>query len=230
MTAAKKSPTKDVLRKKKESALRKKNPKSEKQEDKQEHYYSKSPTSEPLYGNYEIEIAGIKYNITTVSGVFGKKQLDPGTRLLINSAGRLRDEKVLDLGCGTGVVGLSLKIMNPKIKITLSDINPRAVTVARKNFLNNKVRGKFLVSDGLKKMQSKFDIILLNPPQSAGREVCERLIKESGKYLEEKGRLRMVARHNKGGKTLSEYMKKEYGNVKDIEKKGGYRVYESVRN
>jgi len=230
MAKRKDSSSKSLMKTRRESVLKKELRGEKKtQESKDEHYYSENPTSEAIYSKYDIEILGKKYNIITVSGVFGKSRLDPGTRLLINSTGELDTAKVLDLGCGTGVIGLSLKIMNPAIKLTLSDINSRAVSVARKNFLENKLKGKFTVSDGFEKLQGKYDLILLNPPQSAGKKNCERLISEAYDALEAGGKIRLVARHNKGGKSFSDFMEKTYGNVTVITKKGGYRVYESKR-
>jgi 16S rRNA G1207 methylase RsmC len=55
------------------------------------------------------------------------------------------------------------------------------------------------------------------------------LIEESKNYLKQKGSLQIVARHNKGGKTLSKKMEEVFGNIKVIAKKSGYWVYMSVK-
>ena len=70
-----------------------------------------------------------------------------------------------------------------------------------------------------------FDTVLSNPPMAAGREVCFRIIKESYAHLSNGGTLQIVARHNKGGKTLSEKMKEVFGNVETTANAGGFRVY-----
>jgi len=76
-------------------------------------------------------------------------------------------------------------------------------------------------------VEGKFDVILLNPPQTAGRKLCFRMIEESRKYLKKGGSLQLVARHNKGGRVLSEKMEEVFGNLETIARKGGYRVYVS---
>ena len=48
-------------------------------------------------------------------------------------------------------------------------------------------------------------------------------------HLEENGNLQIVARHNKGGKELSKKMLEIFGNVKDIAKASGYRIYLSQK-
>jgi len=82
-----------------------------------------------------------------------------------------------------------------------------------------------IVSDKFKKIEGKFDTILVNPPQTAGKQLCFEMIEKSKEFLKKTGTLQLVARHNKGGKTLSLKMQEVFGNVKDIAKKSGYRVY-----
>ena len=76
----------------------------------------------------------------------------------------------------------------------------------------------------------KFDTILLNPPQTAGKALCFRMIEESFKHLNEKGSLQVVARHKKGGKGISEKMESVFGSFKIKAIKSGFRVYASWKN
>jgi 16S rRNA G1207 methylase RsmC len=74
-------------------------------------------------------------------------------------------------------------------------------------------------------INEKFDVILLNPPQTAGKDVCFEMIEKAKHYLVKNGSLQIVARHNKGGKTLMQKMKEVFNNVETLAKKSGYRVY-----
>ena len=56
-----------------------------------------------------------------------------------------------------------------------------------------------------------------------------RMIEESHQYLEAQGLLQLVARHNKGGRQLEKKMEEVFGNVKQIAKKSGYRIYVSEK-
>ena len=101
--------------------------------------------------------------------------------------------------------------------------------LTKKNLKLNDVKGKTIQSDGFKKINEEFDAVLLNPPQVAGKDVCFMLIEESFTHLNKGGNLQIVARHNKGGKTLSEKMRSVFGNVEETAKGSGYRVYLSLK-
>ena len=117
----------------------------------------------------------------------------------------------------------------PKAKIVMSDINERAIFLTQKNIRQNKIQNATAIqSDGFENIKETFDVILLNPPQTAGKEICFKLIRESKDHLNKNGTLQLVARHQKGGKSLSEYMKVVFGNVKEIAKNKGYRIYVSM--
>jgi len=75
----------------------------------------------------------------------------------------------------------------------------------------------------------KFNTVISNPPQHAGKDVCFAIIEQSRDHLKKGGLLQVVARHQKGGRTLETHMKEVFGNVKEIEKKGGLRVYVSEK-
>lgn len=136
---------------------------------------------------------------------------------------------VLDLGCGIGVVGIAIKKSFAKCNVVLTDINKRAVMVAKRNAKQNNVEVKIKQGDMYTKIKDKFDTILFNPPQHAGKDICMQMIQDSVKFLKKNGLLQVVARHNKGGKSFEKKMKEVFGNVKDIAKKGGFRIYVSEK-
>lgn len=190
-----------------------------------EHYSTAKPSSEQVRGSYAILVNGSEVQITTVSGVFGKGKLDRGSQVLFTYADLSETREVLDLGCGTGVVGIALAKRFAHIDLTFSDVNERAVSIARENAKRNDVSGRFIVSDGLSAIDRSFDAIVLNPPQSAGKAVCERLISDAYEHLTPGGRLFVVARHQKGGRSLSAFMASIFGDIETVAKKSGYRVY-----
>ena len=89
-------------------------------------------------------------------------------------------------------------------EVVLTDINSRAVKIARMNKKRNRVENvSFVQGDMFEKVKGKFDTILFNPPQTAGKSICFQMIEKSKDFLKEGGTLQLVARHNKGGKSLS---------------------------
>ncbi len=190
-----------------------------------EHYFTKYPKSKLILNKLKANLRNKEIIFYTASGLFSIKKVDKGSELLINKCIIKDNWKVLDLGCGYGIIGLALLKSNKTLNITFLDINERAIEITKKNLGLNSLKATVVSSDGFKNIKNKFDTILLNPPQTAGKEFCFKLIEESKKHLNEKGLLQVVARHNKGGKELSKKMLEIFNNVKDIAKRTGYRVY-----
>ncbi|MBI5398408.1 class I SAM-dependent methyltransferase [Candidatus Woesearchaeota archaeon] len=176
-----------------------------------------------------ISIAGLRFELFSAKGVFSKRELDPGSRVLIESAVATPGAHVLDLGCGYGVVGISIKKQHPSVNLSLSDVNERALQLTRMNLELHRMKARIIHSDGFSNIDERFDVILLNPPQSAGKDVCLRLIEESFSHARPGGSLQLVARPSKGGRTLADKMKDVFGNVKVIGRGGGFSVYLSVK-
>ncbi len=188
------------------------------------HYYSEKQESRLELKKIKVHVKGTDIELFSASGIFSKDELDKGTRLLIENA--VIGDSILDLGCGNGIVGISLKILNPAASVLMTDINERAVMIAKKNVFLHSLQGiSARKSDSFSNIPERFDTILLNPPQTAGRDLCYRMIEEAKSHLNENGIFQLVARHNKGGETLSNKMEEVFGNVKTIAKGSGFRVY-----
>jgi 16S rRNA (guanine1207-N2)-methyltransferase len=176
---------------------------------------------------------GKKFIINSGSGLFSLKELDFGTKLLIENAKIPKpDSEILDLGCGYGIVGIALKSKYPESNITMIDLNERAVKLSKQNCDENDVICTVLKSDIFSNSElrdKKFDAILTNPPFSAGKKVCIDIIKQSYDHLTKGGLLELVAPHNKGGESLKKAMLMTFNNVGELDKKRGYRVYISVK-
>ena len=197
-----------------------------------EHYYTEKQTSAFNPKKIAVKVSGDELEFYTAGGVFSPKKLDAGTKLLTESAVVEEGWKVLDLGCGYGVVGILLKKINQSLEVVMSDVNTRSLDLTRMNAKLHKVDVEIIHSDSFSDAEldkKMFDTILFNPPQTAGKAVCFKMIEESKTHLVKGGLLQIVARHQKGGKHLSQKMEEVFGNVKDTAKKSGYRVYVSVK-
>ncbi|MBI2652996.1 class I SAM-dependent methyltransferase [Candidatus Woesearchaeota archaeon] len=194
-----------------------------------EHYYSREQKSLLNIKKIRQKIKNIGFEFYTASGVFSKDRIDLGTLVLAENMIVAKNQKVLDVGCGIGILGIvAAKLFNSDA--VMSEINKRAVMLAKMNIKLNNVKAEIYQGNLYEKIKdNEFDIILSNPPQTAGKEVCFQLIEQSKKYLKRNGGLQLVARHNKGGRTLSKKMEEVFGNVKVIAKKSGYWVYMSVK-
>jgi len=193
-----------------------------------QHYFSEKQESEFKPVKMKAELLGTEIELYTAGGVFSPKQIDAGTRLLIESAIVKPGWKVLDMGCGYGIVGIAIKKKYSLTTVYMSDINERAVQLSTMNVQLNRIEATVLQSDVFANKEldaARFDTILLNPPQTAGKKLCFQMIDESKQHLNKGGTLQIVARHNKGGEGLSRKMEEVFGNMTETAKKSGYRVY-----
>lgn len=191
-----------------------------------QHYYSEKQTSTLKQRKIQAKLRGQELEFYTGSGMFSPKRIDPATELLINKAVIKEQDRVLDLCSGYGPVGIAIKKAQPDTKVYLTDINQRAIKLAKKNAELNNVKVKIESGDLYAPYKDKkFDTILVNPPMAAGRKLCYKIIEEAKNHLVKGGTLQLVARHQKGGKMLEKKMQETFGNTETLAKKSGFRVY-----
>lgn len=195
-----------------------------------QHYFTENPDSEIKEKSFTENIYGSQLNFTSVSGVFSfESKIDRASINLIKNF-TPSGSTLLDIGCGYGAIGLYIKALFPSQSVTMIDVNNRALEYARNNANTNKLVVEVLNSNLYAALSGRlFDDIVSNPPFAAGKELNMRLITEAYQYLSENGSLWLVAFHNKGGSTLKDKMKSVFGNVTDIDKSGGIRVYKAVK-
>ena len=192
------------------------------------HYYSENQDSPLRPKTIKSILRNLPFEFTTGSGVFSKDHVDSGSKLLINEVVIKQGDRILDLGCGYGSVGIAIAKSFPDTKVVMTDINKRAVSLAIENCKQNSVGNvEVLQGNMYEKCTGKFNLILLNPPQSAGKKLCLEMMEKSKEHLETNGRFVFVARHRKGGKSMSEFLETIFGNLEVIARGSGFRVYEA---
>ena len=192
----------------------------------QEHYYTVQPNSDVKLGLIQTSLRGDPFEFMTASSVFSKKRVDTGTRLLIESMALPSSGKILDLGCGYGPVGIAAAHFNPCLQVVLTDVNMRAVRLARDNVERNKVANAEVRCGFLYESVEAltFNCVLSNPPVSAGMVTVKAIITEAPKIMAMKATLQMVIRSKIGGKTLPAVFESVFGNCQVLAREGGYRV------
>ncbi len=189
------------------------------------HYYSPKQDSVLRITETKARLRGNELTFDTGSGVFSIGKVDRGSRLLVERCEVPETGDILDLGCGYGAVGIAVGKAFPELNLTFTDVNERAIFLLRNNLRKNEVKGKVIRGDGFAKVKGKYDVILLNPPQSAGKKLCLKLMAEAKEFLKKGGSLQAVMRHKIGGKDMSEKTKPVYGNCSVVSIKSGYRIY-----
>lgn len=160
----------------------------------------------------------------TDNGVFSKDGLDFGSRLLLENIPLTEiGESLLDVGCGYGVFGIVLnKILG--VKVTMCDVNRRALHLAEKNIKENKCSDCSVIeSNCYQNINSKYSTIITNPPIRAGKKVVYEILEGAKDYLLPGGRLFFVVRKEQGAKSIISDMQKIY-NVEVLERKKGFFI------
>ena len=169
-------------------------------------------------------IFGKNFYFYTDNGVFSKDGLDFGSRLLLESI-PLEEVggKVLDMGCGYGVLGIILNKIT-SCNVDMVDVNLRAIHLTKMNAsLNDCTNIDIFLSNTYQNINSKYSSIITNPPIRAGKKVVYDIVMNAKNYLEENGKLFLVIRKEQGAKSLIVDLKKVY-NVDIINKKKGFFI------
>ncbi len=190
------------------------------------HYFVEDTTLNKDPKIIDFEFFGYKVKVVSDKGTFSKYRVDLGTSIFIKTLVTLPLKgKILDLGCGNGIIGISLKTyFKDEIEIEFSDINNYCVDLTKESLKLNNMNAKTYCSNGLLEIDSKYDYILLNSPISCGKEVCFNLYNESKKHLNEKGKLVIVIRKDKGALSHVKYLSSLFENVEVINKEKGYYI------
>ncbi len=169
--------------------------------------------------------------LTTDLGVFSKKAVDEGTRVLLKNIPTNYSEKcILDVGCGYGTIGLSVAINNKNAQITMIDVNQRAIQLAKLNAKNNDITNVTIFeSDRYENIKNLFDVIITNPPIRAGRDVVFDILEGAYTHLNTEGILYFVMRKNHGLDTTIKKLRERYSNVLIIAKELGYCVVKATK-
>ncbi|MEP0357551.1 class I SAM-dependent methyltransferase [Paraglaciecola sp.] len=146
---------------------------------------------------FDIAIAGVEYKICSLPGVFNHGSIDNGTNVLLNSEIDIPNGRVLDFGCGAGVIGCFLGLKNPKSQIVMSDVSALAVHCSRESANLNGLKVEVVASNGLSEINGKFTSVFTNPPFHTGIQtdysVTESFIVQVKQYLVANGSLTLVA-------------------------------------
>lgn len=191
-----------------------------------EHYYSEHPHAASDRQRLTAELRGTAFSFVTDSGVFSKKGIDFGSRLLIESFHEPEiPGKILDMGCGYGPIGISLGKAFPHRQITMADINERAVALARENARINRVDAQVFQSNQFAKVDGTFAAIVTNPPIRAGKKIVSQILAESLQFLESGGELWVVIQKKQGAPSALTLLQEIFSRVDVISRKKGYHVF-----
>ena len=196
-----------------------------------DHYYTRTPRSESKPVDCEYTYRGIPLSFRTDAGVFSKGEVDTGTRLLLEALPEEMSGEILDLGCGWGVIGISIAKKWPDTNVTMADVNLRALDLSRENAKRNRAEVICTESDGIAALEGRtFDAVVTNPPIRAGKQVIYKMFADAANSLKPGGALYLVIRKQQGAESCVKYLQTIYASVEKLDKSGGFWVIRAMKN
>lgn len=177
----------------------------------------------------DLSIDDKKIVLSSDPTLFSPSAVDRGTLAMLSYIQLNSDDKILDLGCGYGVVGLWAATCIGPSHVTMCDNNETAITYARKNAKDNNLSSgiTILKSDGLAQITDDgFTYILSNPPYHTDFSVPKHFIEASYQKLAINGHLVMVTKRKDWYKNKLIHT---FGGVKIYEKDGYYIFFAQKR-
>lgn len=184
-------------------------------------------TDERGFKLLQAEILGQQVSLETRRGLFSPEHVDRGTLAMLSHVKIASGMRIMDLGCGCGVVGIVAAKIAGEENVFMSDADPMAVETARRNAERNGVGGvQVCVSDGFQSVDaSGFDLILSNPPYQTDFSVAKGFIEKGFNRLKIGGKLYMVTKRRAWYKNK---MISVFGGV-EIRETDGYYVFIAER-
>lgn len=181
------------------------------------------------FKSYPLTIADTKLTIKSLPGVFSYGEFDAGSQLLIDSLPELHG-KVLDFGCGAGVIGTIQALKSPGIELEMCDINAFAIASSTATLEANGLKGRVFASDIYSDTADDYDFLISNPPFHSGLDTSytatESLLQRAPQHLSAHGELFIVAN------SFLKYppiIQTAFGNCAAINKTKKFTVYHARR-
>lgn len=190
------------------------------------HYYTNDPTLAHDEHQFNFDLAGATLQFTADNGVFSKRTIDYGSRVLIETVATAAPTgDILDVGCGYGPIGLALAKRWPERQVTMSDVNERALGLAKRNAAANGISNvTILESAAYTAISDKFGVVVTNPPVRAGKAVVTEIIAGAKAHLLPGGQLFVVLQKKQGAPSALRLMQATYSEAKVIKKDRGYYI------
>ncbi len=193
-----------------------------------DHYFTADPAVAFRRSPVEATVWGHPLALTSGSGVFAQGRLDIGTAVLFRETRPPRPGRILDLGCGYGVIGLAIAAAVPGAEVTGVDVNERALLLATENAAALGLADRFtaVLPDDVP-AEAAYDEIWSNPPIRIGKPALHALLLAWLPRLVPGGRAVMVVGKNLGADSLQRWLGDQGYPTERLASAKGFRVLET---
>jgi 16S rRNA (guanine1207-N2)-methyltransferase len=193
-----------------------------------DHYFTADPSVPFEREPFEVSVWGRHLRLVSGSGVFSRGRLDPGTAVLFRETSPPAGGRILDLGCGYGVIGLAVAAAVPSAVVRGVDVNERAVLLANENAASLGLADRFTASTPeAVDPAATYDEIWSNPPIRVGKAALHDLLLTWLPRLAPGGRAVMVVGKNLGADSLQRWLGDQGWPTERLASAKGFRVLET---
>jgi len=193
-------------------------------------YFAEEPEAPHRPGTVHVVLSDLHLRLATDSGTFSPGRLDPGTRLLLDTAPPPPTQgDLLDLGCGYGPLGLVLATRSPQARVWGVDVNQRALQLCKGNAAANGLANIQCLAADDASLPSSYQLIWSNPPIRIGKQALHDMLKLWLGRLAPGAAAYLVVQRNLGSDSLHRWLAESGWEVSRLAARSGYRVLEVRR-
>ena len=188
-------------------------------------YFAERPDARPRPGSVHVVTPDLHLELETDSGVFSPARLDPGTRLLLETAPPPpATGDLLDLGCGYGPLALVLAARSPGAQVWAVDVNTRALELCARNAARAGLPNVRCAAPDDPALPGSFGLIWSNPPIRIGKAALHALLATWLARLDPAGAAYLVIQRNLGSDSLQRWLAESGWPADRVAARAGYRV------
>lgn len=190
-----------------------------------EHYFTERPGAAPRPRRVHVVLPDLHLELETDSGMFSPSRLDPGTRLLLETAPQPpASGDLLDLGCGYGPLALVLAARSPAARVWAIDVNTRALELCARNADRAGLRNVRCTRPEDPGLPARFGLIWSNPPIRIGKDALHRLLTQWLGRLGPGTAAFLVVQRYLGSDSLQRWLADSGWPAERVAARSGYRV------
>ena len=190
-------------------------------------HYFVTPDGAERRRTIRVRLWESEWDFETADGVFSADRLDPGTAVLLReSAPPAGPVRLLDLGCGYGVLAVALAVASPQAVVDAVDVNERALALCRANAVRHRVADRVhALTPGQADPAVRYDEIWSNPPIRIGKPALHELLLTWLPRLTPGGVARLVVGRNLGADSLQAWLDAAGWPCARVASAKGFRVF-----
>ena len=194
------------------------------------HYFDEEPTTESAPRNVVLQLPDLHLTLATDRGVFGYDRIDVGTKLLLLDAPPpAASGDLLDIGCGTGAIALTMARRSPAATVWAVDVNERARALCRSNAERNGIDNVRVCPPEEVPADARFMTIWSNPAIRIGKPALHAMLMRWFGQMAEDGEALLVVHKHLGSDSLQTWLTAQGFPTERRSSAKGYRILRSVR-